>query len=155
MQKIFIGADHNGFALKKKIKVWLDKKGLAQEDMGNIFYDASDDYPDYALRVARRVSKDKARGVLVCGSSHGMAIAANKIKGIRAVAVNNMQDARKTREDDDANVICLSGWQLSFSQAVKILGVWLSTPFSGEARHKRRLAKITRMEKPWNALFLR
>ncbi|MBW3021066.1 RpiB/LacA/LacB family sugar-phosphate isomerase, partial [Candidatus Woesearchaeota archaeon] len=80
--------------------------------------------------------------ILLCGSSHGMCIAANKTKGIRAVSVNNVKDAKLTRLHNDANVLCLSGWNTSRRKSIKILKTWLNTNFSNEERHKRRIAKI-------------
>lgn len=142
---IYLGADHAGFKLKEQIKKYLNKKGYKVFDEGALKFDKKDDYPDYAARVVKKI-KDENRGVLVCGSSQGVCIAANKFKGIRAVAVSNVRDAKLTREHNDANVLCLSGWSLKLEQAKKILDAWLETKFSEEERHVRRLKKIKSYE---------
>ncbi|MEA3272071.1 MAG: RpiB/LacA/LacB family sugar-phosphate isomerase, partial [Patescibacteria group bacterium] len=117
--KIFLGADHAGFKLKEQIKKYLEKSGHKVLDEGALKYNKKDDYPDFAAKVAKKVKGDNS-GVLVCGSSHGVCIAANKFKGVRAVAVSNTKDAKLTRQHNDANVLCLSGWDLSLSRAKKI-----------------------------------
>ena|SRR3989344_8247342 len=141
--KIYLGADHAGFKLKEHLK-----KALANSNTIDISpeYEKDDDYPDIAAKVARAVAKNKAKGILFCGSAEGVCIAANKIKGIRAVAVWSEKNAKLSREHNDANVLCLSGWQLSPKKAVSIAKLWLKTPFSNESRHKRRIAKIKRLE---------
>lgn len=146
-KKIYLGSDHAGFVLKEKIKKWLEKKRIPFEDLGNKKYDPKDDYPDFAVKVSRKVIKEKTKGVLFCGSAQGMCIAANKIKGIRAVIPFSSKEAKFAREHNKANIVCFSGWYLPFKRAVKILEVFLKTPFSGEKRHKRRLEKIKRLER--------
>ena len=143
---LYIGSDHRGFKLKESIKQWLDHQKIAYEDQGDFVLNPQDDYPDYAEKVARAVVKHKSMGILVCGSAQGVCIAANKIKGVRAVIPVNIKEARLARTDDDANIICLSGWFTSFHQATKLLERFLSTPFSNEARHIRRLNKIRKLE---------
>ncbi len=142
MKKIYIGCDHAGFELKEKIKEFLTKKNLSFEDLGNTEYDEKDDYPDYAFPVAKRVAKENAIGILFCGSGLGMCIAANRIKGVRAVAINNLKDSESSRNEDYANILCLGGRTLGFWKAKRILNKWLETPYSKEARHKRRVKKI-------------
>lgn len=144
--KIYIGADHAGFKLKESAKKFLDSLGIEYEDCGALKLNKNDDYPVYAAKVAKNVSKSKSFGILFCGSSQGICIAANKIKGIRAVAVNNVKDAQLTRLHNDANVLCLSGWNTSKSNAEKIIKTFLFTMFSGEERHKRRINQIMRLE---------
>ncbi|MFH1683239.1 MAG: RpiB/LacA/LacB family sugar-phosphate isomerase [Candidatus Woesearchaeota archaeon] len=146
MVSIYLGADHAGFELKEKLKVWLDKHKLDYEDLGNQALDPKDDYPDFAEKVARRVVKEKVLGILVCGSAQGMCIAANKIRGARAVIPFSLKEARLAREHNDANIICLSGWYTHFHRATKMLERFLTTPFSKEVRHVRRLNKIKSME---------
>ncbi len=141
---INLGADHAGFQLKEHLKKYLQKKHTLK-DWGAYEYIQADDYPDYAAKVAKAVRK-KGRGILVCGSAEGICIAANKIKGIRAVPVWNTKQAKLSREHNDANVLCLSGWMLTKKKAEQIVLTWLKTPFSGEARHKRRIQKIRRLE---------
>lgn len=145
-QKIYLGSDHAGFELKEKIKHWLDKNNLAYEDLGNAVFDPDDDYPDYAGKVARKVVENKSLGILLCGSAQGMCIAANKIKGARAVIPFSLKEARLAREHNDANIICLSGWYTHFHRAAKMLEVFLAASFSKEPRHVRRLNKIRRLE---------
>jgi ribose 5-phosphate isomerase B len=146
--KIFIGADHAGFKLKEAVKKWLSKSGYTVVDCGAVKLDPKDDYPDYAAKVAKKVVATKnAWGILVCGSSEGVCLAANKVTGIRAVNVYDVDPAKKSREHLDANVLCLSGWYLWQNQALSITKTWLTTPFSGEARHVRRIAKIAKLEK--------
>ncbi len=146
-QKIFIGADHAGFKMKESLKKWLIKSGYAVTDCGAPTLQKDDDYPDYAAAVSRAVAKTKgSHGILVCGSSEGVCVAANKIKHIRAVNVFSVAQAKKSREHLDANVLCLSGWYLSSWSADRIAKAWLITPFSREARHKRRIKKIEALE---------
>jgi ribose 5-phosphate isomerase B len=141
-----IGADHAGFALKEHLKKFLQTKGFDIRDWGAKKLVKSDDYPDYALKVGKAVQK-KGIGILVCGSAEGICMAANKIRGIRAAAVWTLQNAKLSRQHNDANILCLSGWQLPKKTAEKIVLTWLRTPFSGEKRHMRRIQKIRRMEK--------
>jgi ribose 5-phosphate isomerase B len=154
--KIYIGSDHAGFNLKEKIKLWLDKKKIDYEDLGNLNYDKNDDYPDYAAKVARRVAKGSkvgTKGILLCGSAEGVCIAANKIKGIRAVNPAGIIQARFAREHEDANILCLAGGGTIKKQpatplfiATKMITTFLNTKFSGAVRHKRRINKIKRLE---------
>ncbi len=141
--KIYIGADHAGFKLKESLKkAFSNYKTLDLSPE----YKEGDDYPDIAAKVARTVVKNKAKGILLCGTAEGVCIAANKIKGIRAVAVWSEENARLSRQHNNANILCLSGWQLSPKRALDISKTWIKTKFSGKARHKRRLAKIARLE---------
>ena len=146
MNAVYIGADHAGFALKESLKKALSKQ-FEVKDLGAHKLQKDDDYPDIAAKVARTVVKRKTKGILLCGSAEGICIAANKIKGVRAVAVWTIENARLSREHNNANILCLSGWQLAPKMAAKIARTWLNTPFSSEARHKRRITKIARLEK--------
>ena len=140
--KIAIGSDHAGFQLKQKLIGYLKNNGIDYRDFGTDST-ASCDYPDYAFPVARAVAAGEyERGVLICGSGVGVTITANRVRGIRAVNVNNLYTARQSRQHGDANVLCLAGQRLPAAKAVKILAVWLKTPFSGEERHLRRIRKI-------------
>ena len=143
--KIYLGADHAGFELKEKIKNWLEKHQFEYQDMGNFQLDPHDDYPDFAAVVARRVAREKTLGILFCGSAQGMCIAANKIDGARAVIPISLKEARLSREHNDANILCLSGWHCNYHKATKMLERFLTTPFSGEQRHVRRLRKISKL----------
>lgn len=145
---IYLGADHGGFELKEKIKLWLTEWGMAYEDCGNEKYDASDDYPAFAFAVAKKVAKDSERnkGVLACRSAAGMVIAANKVKGIRAVSVFDEESAKHSRTNNDANVVALSGDWLKDDKAKNVLNVWLQTDFSHEERHMKRIEDIKTIE---------
>jgi len=154
-ETVQIGADHAGFALKEHLKKFLQQKRYIVKDLGSHKLVKGDDYPDYAAKVARAVQR-KGTGILVCGSAEGICIAANKFKGIRAVPVWTVQNAKLSREHNDANVLCLSGGKmkkrvagvgLTDSQAEKIVIAWLKTQFSGAERHVRRIKKIARLEK--------
>lgn len=139
---IYIGSDHAGFKVKEKIRKFLEKKKLKYKDLGTYSID-SVDYPDYAWIVGRKVAKEKgSKGVLVCGSGIGMAIAANKIKGIRAVAAYDTYTAKMSRLHNDTNILALRGRNFPFEKTKKILSAWLNTEFSNEARHIRRISKI-------------
>ena len=146
MKKIYLGADHAGFKLKEELKSYLHSKGYDYEDLGNTQYEPTDDYPDFGYKVANKVADTDSRGILVCGSSQGVCMVANKVKGVRAAAVASVEDAIKTREHNNANVICLSGWNLKKEGAEGILDKWLNTPFSKEERHRRRVNKILKIE---------
>ena len=156
--KIYLGADHAGFKLKQHIKKYLKRLKYQVVDKGNTKYVMTDDYPDYGYKVAKAVagSKGDARGILFCGSAEGICIVANKVKGIRAVAVWNAETARLSRQHNNANVLCLSGGQmkkksnqltLSPKKAEKIVKTWLETDFTFAPRHVRRLKKIASIEK--------
>lgn len=147
MKPIYLGADHAGFALKEKIKKWLTKQKIAFIDLGDKKLRPTDDYPDYAVKVAKAVVKDKSLGILLCGSAQGVCITANKIKGIRAIVPFNPREAVLGRKHEDANIICLSGWFFTLMKAKKMIGLFLNTPFSGEARHVRRINKIKKLER--------
>lgn len=152
-KKIYLGTDHAGFALKEKIKSWLKTKKIAFEDLGNLVYDKNDDYPDFAEKVGQRVVKDKTKGILLCGSAEGICIAANKIKGARAVNPQDILQTKLSRADNDANILCLAGGGMlkpipgiPLIKAEKLITTFLNTHFSGEARHVRRLKKIKKLE---------
>jgi len=142
---IVLGADHAGYALKEQLKKTLSKT-YRVVDEGNLSLNIHDDYPDYASAVARRIIKHHEFGILICGSAQGICIAANKIRGARAVAVTTKRDAKCTREHNDANILCLSGWNMSTSRAKELISTFVSTPFSGEERHIRRIKKIAQLE---------
>ncbi len=145
--KIYIASDHAGQRVKEMIKKYLQKKKIDFEDLGT-YSTAAVDYPDFAIKVGRRVARNKNhRGILICGTGTGMVIAANKVKGIRAVAAYDAYSARMSRVDNDTNVLGLRGRFFPFTKIQKIISVWLETPFSGEQRHKRRLKKISAYER--------
>ena len=143
--KIALGADHRGFRLKEKAKAILAGRGLQTEDCG-VFSEESADYADFGLKAACQVSAGKADiGVLICGTGNGMAIAANKVKGIRAGLALNPEMARLTRAHNNANVLVLSELFTPESELEQILKAFLETPFEG-GRHERRVKKIADFE---------
>ncbi len=144
--KIAIGADHAGYELKEKIKQWLAQQGIEVRDEGTVSNE-SVDYPDFARKVGEEVAgKQVDRGVLVCGSGIGMAIAANKVPGVRAANVTTEYEAQMSREHNDANVLALGARILKDDQAFAIVDKWLHTPFAG-GRHQRRVDKIMQIER--------
>lgn len=144
--KIAIGADHAGFRLKEHLHLYLENHGYTVEDLGTDS-EESTDYPDYAARVARAVAAgDADRGLLVCGTGIGMAIAANKISGVRAANCFDPDTCRLARAHNDANVLTLPGRLISAARAEDILRVFLDTPFDSGDRHSRRVAKIAALD---------
>ncbi len=143
---IFIGSDHAGFTLKEKIKEVLTENSYNYIDMGNKEYTPGDDYPDYARSVAIKISGTGSRGILVCDSGVGVCIAANKIRGVRAVNACNEKMARMSRLHNDSNILCLGQDYIEPGQAGEIIKSWLETGFSPEERHHRRVGKIISME---------
>jgi len=145
--RVIIASDHAGFRMKEKVKEYLRRKKIEYEDLGTESL-KSVDYPDYAIKVAEKVSKNKnTRGILICGTGTGMTIAANKVRGIRAVAAYDAYSAKMSRIDNDTNVLGLRGRFFPFEKIKKIITVWLNTPFSGEKRHKKRIKKIADYER--------
>ena len=143
--RVALGADHAGFALKAHVRELLDERGLACEDLGPDT-DESVDYPDYAVRAARLVAAGACeRGILICGSGIGMAIAANKVRGIRAAPVTTPAAARLARRHNDANVLALGARTLAVDDALRIVDAFLTAPFEG-GRHQRRVDKIAAVE---------
>ena len=139
--RIAIGADHGGFDLKERVRNYLADQGHAVADLGTNSTD-SVDYPDFARKVAERVSAKGADfGVVICGTGLGVAMTANKVRGIRAAPCSETLSARFARSHNDANVLTMGGRLIDYSTAVKILDVFLSTPFEG-GRHQRRVDKI-------------
>ena len=138
---ILIAADHAGFELKEALKQALDRKGLAYRDLGTDSA-RSVDYPDFAHRLADAIARGEAeRGVLVCGSGQGMAMSANRHRGVRAALAQDEETARLAREHNDANVLALGARLGTADRAQRILDVFLDTPFAG-GRHEGRVAKI-------------
>ena len=139
--KICISSDHAGYETKEFIKDLLIKSKISTVDLGP-FLNKSVDYPDYAKKVSNRVSKRKSEiGILVCGSGTGMAISANKTKGIRAAVGYNIKSTQLSRQHNNANVLCLGSRLTKKKEIKKIIKIFLNTKFEG-GRHKRRVRKI-------------
>lgn len=144
---VYLGSDHGGYYLKEKVEAHLLKAGVTVEDVGNTVLDPADDYPQFAFAAATKVlgSTDAdPRAILICKGGQGMAIAANRIRGIRAVVVADEEEAKMSRNDNDANVLSLPSRVLEEDpqKAFNIIDLWLKTPFSRADRHVRRLREI-------------
>jgi len=140
-KKICIASDHAGFKLKEETKDFLINKNISIIDLGPI-NDNSVDYPDFAKKVSNRVKSKKSDiGILICGSGIGMAISANKTKGIRAALCYNSKSARLSRQHNNANIMCLGSRFTNKSSALKLVTAFLQTKFEG-GRHLRRIKKI-------------
>ena len=145
-KKIALAADHAGFEEKEKLKSTLNEIGVEFDDLGTFSGD-SVDYPDYARKVAEAVSRGEYdSGLLVCGSGTGMAIAANKVRGIRAAVAWNEEIARLARQHNNANVLSLAARYTPDEELKKIVKAWFNADFEG-GRHERRVEKITETEK--------
>ncbi|MBI2552091.1 RpiB/LacA/LacB family sugar-phosphate isomerase [Candidatus Uhrbacteria bacterium] len=168
---IYLGGDHAAFELKEKITAYLKTRGYIVRDFGPHTYDPDDDYPDFVIPMAKAVGragpllnpplkkgrkKVEVRGMALGGSGIGECIAANKVKGVRAVRAWDKVSAKMSRWHNDTNVLCLGGGKtmdktqnvgLTFAQAKPIIDTWLTTPFSNAPRHVRRLKKISRIDK--------
>ncbi|MEY4723695.1 MAG: hypothetical protein RLZZ324_1208 [Candidatus Parcubacteria bacterium] len=146
---IHLAADHAGLKLKNAVKLWLAGNGYHVHDHGALTADAKDDYPDFIIPAARAVAaapRGRTLGIVFGGSGNGEAIAANKVRGVRAALAYDAWSARLSREHNDANVLSLGGRALSPARAVALVKVWLGARFSGDARHARRLKKIAQYE---------
>jgi RpiB/LacA/LacB family sugar-phosphate isomerase len=142
--KIGMAADHGGYEMKQKIHILLAAGGHQVVDFGNLLYDRDDDYPDFAIPLARAVAAGVVeRGVLLCGSGIGASIAANKIDGVRAALCHDDFSARQGVEDDDMNILCLGGLTTGVAVAWDCVKSFLAAQFSGAERHRRRLAKVS------------
>ena len=143
--KIALGADHAGYQLKESLKRLLDELGVPYEDFGTT-NGHSVDYPDFARAVAEGVGRGRfERGILVCGTGVGMAIAANKVPGVRSAPIVDTDTARLSREHNDLNVLTLGARVVPESRAREIVRTFLQTPFEG-GRHNERVKKISALE---------
>ena len=144
--RIALGCDHRGFSYKAELIRALAENGHEIVDLGTHSTDPVD-YPDYARLVGVAVRDGGAEaGILICGSGAGVSIAANKIRGVRAALCHDLFTARQSREDDDANVLCLGTAVISLESAIALARTFLGARFSHEARHARRLAKVLALE---------
>ena len=139
--KLALASDHGGFHLKKALLKFLDSRQIGVVDLGTTSED-SVDYPDYAAQVARQVAEGKVDGgVLVCGTGIGMAITANKFKGVRAAVVSDPYTAQMSKEHNNANVICIPARFVTVEEAEEFVNVFLNSSFEG-GRHQKRVEKI-------------
>jgi ribose 5-phosphate isomerase B len=142
---ISISSDHRGFELKERIKEYLIRKNFKVLDFGTDS-NASVDYPDFAKKVGESVARGESKfGIAICGSGIGVSIAANKVKGIRAVNATNSDMAEMSRKHNNANVICFGADFIDFDTAVKYLEIFFKTDFEGGERHNRRIEKINKI----------
>lgn len=143
--KIALASDHAGYAEKERLKPLLQELGLEIEDLGTVSED-SVDYPDYAVKVGEKVARGEAQqGLLVCGSGTGMAIAANKVRGVRAAVAWNEETARLARQHNDANVLAIGTRTTPQEEIPKVIRAWFNADFDG-GRHTARVQKIKEIE---------
>ena len=146
--RIAIGADHGGYPLNERVIEELRGGGHEITDFGTHDGSQPDDYPDYALKVGQAVQNSDAEiGILICGSGVGAAVAANKLKGIRAALCGDTYSGHQSREHDDCNVLCLGARVVGIELALDIVRAFVAARFTGEERHRRRLEKIEAIEK--------
>lgn len=144
--RVAVGADHAGFQMKERIKAYLEGRGDTVLDMGTHSTESTD-YPQYAFLVAEAVRDGRAdRGILVCDTGNGIAIAANKVEGIRAALAINPKHAEMSRRHNDANVLVLGSALLPQSEEIPTVEAWFAAPFDG-GRHARRVGQITDYER--------
>jgi len=145
--RVYLGSDHAGYELKQHLVQWLTSAGHEPVDCGPHIYDAVDDYPPFILRAAERTAADpEALGIVIGGSGNGEAIAANKVKGVRAALAWSTQTAELGREHNNANVISVGARMHSLDEATKFVEVFINTPFSQDPRHIRRIDMISEYE---------
>lgn len=143
---IYIGADHRGWKLKEKIKETLTEQGIDFVDLGNHSYDPEDDFPVITFKLAEKVARENAKGILVCGSGVGVAIAANKVMGIRAGICMTEKQVAAARNDDDMNILCLSADLVDEETNKNLVKIFLETHFGSEVRFVRRINLIKKYE---------
>jgi ribose 5-phosphate isomerase B len=149
--RVHLGSDHAGLELKEHLLNWLADSGYEAVDHGPFVYDALDDYPVFCLRAAEAVAADwqdgeESLGVVIGGSGNGEAIAANKVKGTRCALAHSEETARLAREHNDANVMSLGARMISEADALRFVEIFVTTAFSAEPRHARRIAQLADYE---------
>jgi ribose 5-phosphate isomerase B len=145
--RVHLGCDHAGFELKQYLRDWLDAQGHEPVDHGPAEYDASDDYPPFCIRAAAWVAAEPdSLGVVLGGSGNGEQIAANKVQGVRAALAWSEETAALAREHNDANVLSLGARMHTREEAIRLVEVFLTTAFSGEGRHTRRIEMVRSYE---------
>ena len=142
--KVYLGADHGGFALKAEVAKHLEAKGIDCEDVGAPKLDKLDDFPEYAYSAVTKLlgGDDDDRAILICGSGQGMAMAANRVRGIRAAVVWSVELAHETRQDNDSNVLSLPARFIDDKTALAVVDEWLTTPFSKNPKYHRRIDEV-------------
>ena len=139
---IALGCDHSGYALMQEIIAWLEKNNYEYKNFGT-YSEASVDYPEYGKKVAHAVADGECEfGILICGTGIGISITANKVKGVRAALCTDCFCAQATREHNNANILALGGRVVGPGLALKIVETFLTTPFSNDERHIRRINMI-------------
>lgn len=150
IMKIGLAADHGGFALKEHLSKFIRNLGYEVVDYGALTYDAKDDYPDFAIPLAKGVVDQAVeKGIVICGSGVGAAIAANKVKGARASVITDAYSAKQGVEHDAMNVMCLGGRITGIAVAEELVKNYIEASYTGEERHNRRLGKVTNLEANW------
>lgn len=149
--QIFIGSDHRGFKLAEQLFLWAKERSLPIESLGDTVYNKDDDYFDFSDRVAEKVMEaivggHEARGIVICGSGVGVDIVANKKRYIRCCLGFNEEQVRRSRNDDDVNMLALPSDFIDIATAKILVSTFLDTPFSFEERHSRRITKIENMK---------
>lgn len=145
--KVYIAADHGGFELKEELKKYLTELGYRLEDLGAYTLNSEDDYPDFVIPVAQKVSQDqKSLGIVIGRSGQGEAIATNKVKGVRTAVCFSEEMAQRTRDHNNSNILSLGADFIDTETAKRVVKVFLETPFSNAERHIRRLNKISQLE---------
>ncbi len=141
---IYLGTDHRGYNLKEGLKKFLEQEKIKFQDLGNLKYNEEDDYPDFAKKVAEKISSNpkEDKGVLICGTGIGMSIVANKFKEVRAGLCLSGYMAKRAVEEDDINILCLAADITDAGTSEKIIKEWLKAKFKNEERYKRRIKKI-------------
>lgn len=143
-----VAADHGGFELKKFLAGRMREAGYEVIDYGNLKPTESDDYPDFVVPLARAIAaKEVARGVAICGSGVGASVVANKVAGVRACLIHETFSAHQGVEDDDLNMICLGGLVVGQALAWELVKTFLEAKFGGQERFRRRLSKVSEVEK--------
>jgi len=144
---LHIASDHRGYQLKKRLIRFVENElGRDINDMGPYEYEKTDDYPDYVLPLAKKITTEGGRGIVICGNGVGVNMAVNKVSGIRAGIGYNIGVAESMMNDDNTNILALASDHLSEDHAMAIVKKWLETEFSGAERHVRRLEKVEALE---------
>ena len=146
--RLGVAADHGGFELKEQMKEDIKELGLEMVDYGAQEYTPGDDFPDFVVPLARAVAKGEVdRGIAFCGSGVGACVAVNKVPGARGALITDPYSARQGVEDDDMNIMCLGGRVTCYALAWELIQIFLRASFKGDERFRRRLGKITALEK--------